>query len=46
MWARFRLSKECTDWVDYKRAQNKATAEYRRPKCNFENKCGKYKKES
>ena len=36
MWARFTLSKEYTDWVEYKRAQNKATAEYRRAKCNFE----------
>ena len=36
MWARFRLSKEYTDWVEYKRAQNKATTKYRRAKCNFE----------
>ena len=41
MWARFRLSKEYTDWVEYKRAQNKATAEYRRAKCNFEKKLRK-----
>ena len=38
MSARFRLSKEYTDWVEYKRAQNKATTEYRRAKCNFEEK--------
>ena len=36
MWVRFRLSKEYTDWVKYKIAQNKATTEYRRAKCNFE----------
>ena len=36
MWARFRLSKEYSDWIEYKRAQIKATAEYRRAKCNFE----------
>ena len=35
MWARFRLSKEYTDWVEYKRAKNRATAEYRRAKSNF-----------
>ena len=38
MWARFRSSKEYTDWVEYKRAQNKATTEYRRAKRNFEKK--------
>ena len=37
MWVRFRSSKECTDWVEDKRAQNKAIAEYRRVKRNFEN---------
>ena len=36
MWARFRLAKEYTVWVEYKRAQNKAATEYRRAKRNFE----------
>ena len=35
MWARFRLSEEYTVWVEYKRAQNKATTDYRRAKRNF-----------
>ena len=36
IWTRFRLSKEYTGWVEYKRAQNKAIMEYRRLKRNFE----------
>ena len=36
MWARFRLFKEYTDWVEYKPAQNKVTTKHRTTKRNFE----------
>ena len=38
MWARFRSSKEYTDWVEYNKTQNKAITEYIRAKRNFETK--------
>ena len=36
MWIRYRESKEYNDFIEYKRAQNKAVKEYRKAKRNFE----------
>src|SRR5271170_3395279 len=36
MWRRYRLSKSYNDHVEYKRALNKSTYEYRKAKNNFE----------
>ena len=41
MWRRYRLSKSYNDHVEYKRALNKSTYEYRKAKNNFECKLAK-----
>src|SRR5277367_1371747 len=36
MWNRYKQSKSYNDYVEYKRALNKSTTEYRKAKANFE----------
>ena len=38
MWQRYQESKSYNDWVEYKRAQNKVTREYKKAKKKFEKK--------